>query len=657
MGVQHVDWQTADTYSLGLVIASVWGRPPIWSLYRLSNSCFLDRFIPQALTQTERRDRLVVMKTHGDAHPLSVMQMSWTNEGLINPVFVGTLAASPVNRVTTAILAATVIPGLAALVRRERTTSRAPSPPVDRGITKFKVWKFEYLSQSNPNFHDLVFKHLSRDSDPVYSLLDLEPGAIPELYPEGGDSRDIIQQALSALKTLQAMAERRRGKNVWDLGRLAFHVSISHCLGLGTVPDEEVMTRSLVASALAGYDSAIYMAPLVTRAPLSQRELSARLKPLCLTLCAVVGMKSSLDVLQREYPELYHATVRALWTRRGTPRGSTRGSIKDYVESIASSPIKDSESFSLIEALKYHNAVSARQLLEQEGYDASELDEAGLGAFQALVFLQDEDAAWLAPLCLRRGANLGHQAQAPASLCLLQSLVPRSGSALAWAWAFHMPKYFQTLLRLHAENSIIVSDFRLLLLHCANNCKPLFLQQLLQVRASTPTVVDAVFSSDIGAIIEQYRHIAGISAQDFHDSMHQIQTMPLSDLLRHCLWVSTIDQGGEGLSVVSRRIYHASAEEQERAEAETLRILLRETGEILAALSCVSENANPWRLETMCDFIADSNTADVYMETLSLLFPSQSREQIWKRPRPSPSALVKSSDGKHSACKKVKTEP
>ncbi|KAK1828079.1 hypothetical protein QBC39DRAFT_436688 [Podospora conica] len=594
-GTRGVDWLPADTYSLGLVVASVWGRRPIWSSHRLPSSCFLDKFLPRPLTQSERRDRLIIMKTHGDTHPLSVMQISWTDEGLINPILLGTLAANPLNRVTTATLAAAVIPGLAIKAGRAQATTTKPSAFRPRG-TKFLVERDKYICACSPRFHSLVFKHVLQDSYPVYSLLDVELGAIPKLDPSDRDRGDIIQQVLAALETLRAIAKSRVGENAFDLGRLAFYVALSHCLQLG--------------------------APLITmRVPSSQRELSARLRPLYLAWGASVGMKSSLDVLQREYSDLHSAILRSLWSRRGSiPRSSPPGSTWPWVKEITSSSTNStSQPFGIMEALRYHNAVGARHLLEQDGCDASEVGEDGLGIFQALVFLQDEDAASLAPLCLRRGANLQHQAQASTSWCLLPSQIPSSGTALAWAWAFHMPKYFQALLRLHAEYNTIISDYRLLLLHSANGHKPFFLELLLRLRESALSVAGATF--DLQAMLMQHRHTAGVSAERLRGFVDELQAMPTSRALWYCLKVSLTDRVMGGFSPVCRRVYHASAEEQRKAEAETVRLLLKETGDIHAALACVSEHTSTSRLETIYDFIAESGPADRHcIEALHMTF-------------------------------------
>ncbi|KAK5660511.1 hypothetical protein OQA88_13059 [Cercophora sp. LCS_1] len=619
---QKVDWNVADTYSFGLVVASLWGRQPIWSSRRLLSSCFLDKFIPRALTQSQRRDRLVVMKTHGDTHPHSVMQMSWTDERLVNPILLGTLAANPVHRVAIGNLIPLVIPGLATRVRRGWAVPAIPPPLPDQGPTKFEAWTDEYICHTSHGFHNLVFKQLLQDSQPVYSLLDIEPGDLPRLNPHAGEKGDIIQQALAGLKTLQVKAERQLGKNAFGLGRLAFHVAISHCLQVGAGPDEEVVTKSLLASALAGCGIAIVQAPLIARPSSSQRELWVHLRPLYLTVGAILGMKSSLDVLLREYPEIYHAALRALWSRQARTSMRRDGRIR---QRMAFSPItttnlpntnNNTPSSSLMEALRHHNAARARQLLESDGYDASALDEDGLGAFQALSFLPDEDAASLAFLCLRRGANLQHQVLASTSLCLLESTLPRSGTPLAWAWTFRMPKYFRALLALHAKNNVTISDYRLLLLHCANYHTPLFLEWLLQLRVDAPVLIGSVFSYNLQPLLHQYRHTIGVSARAFEDIFHKVQTIPLLELLRLCLVDSLVDQGGGGLTVVCQRVYHTLADEQGKAEADTLRLLLRETRDLDGALHYVSQSTNTHRLETICDLIADSGAVESYMQVL-----------------------------------------
>ncbi|KAH8886150.1 hypothetical protein GQ53DRAFT_769395 [Thozetella sp. PMI_491] len=625
MGSQLIDWYAADMYSLGLVIASIWSRPPTWRSQKQSGSCILERFIPNVLNQSERQNRLVILKTQTDLHPESVMQRSWSRESFINPILLITLLVDPAQRQSSARVAQLVMPTLC-----YRASRNVPLLSGDfgyrgtRGSTMFKVWQENYV-ESGPATHSLVYKQLLEDAQPAYKLLHTPIHPYLALSAQDIPQR-IIEYAVEAMEMLYAAAGKFLGEDAFRLGRLAFHVAISQCLELGAPCDESLLTKSLYVSSLAGYDNAVLQTPLLGTSSSPQIPLY-KLRPLFLVVGSILGIKSSQQALKADHPDLYASMMQDLRVRRRIHRSlSSDPGVMQRLRDIASCPEENPETFSLIEALQSYNVARTRQLLESDDCDASVVDDENRGVFHLLTNFEDEDAASLAGLCHLRGGLLNYQSQAYPSSCLMLSSDP-SGTTLGWAWACGMKKYFSRLLELHKNNSAEILDYRLLVIHSAASHTPVLLQLLVSDGYAASHKNRSNFSLDTIAIMARYKRAFG-SEEDLRMGMQQMLDQPWSDFMSLCLYACLWHCGAGSLSMVSRRVRHRSAALQRRLD--TLQLLLQEGASVVAALSHAVSMDDAASLEVVCKRIKQSGKTDehllrLYYELLNTIFVSRDR--------------------------------
>lgn len=69
-----INWQKADSYAYGLIVASIWARPEQWFEPRAS-SCILEFMLELDLDADEKRDFLLLMKLQPDSNENSVVQL------------------------------------------------------------------------------------------------------------------------------------------------------------------------------------------------------------------------------------------------------------------------------------------------------------------------------------------------------------------------------------------------------------------------------------------------------------------------------------------------------------------------------------------------------------------------------------------------------
>ena len=620
-----IDWFAADVYSLGLVIASIWARPPVWFAKKRSSSCILDAHLPQVLNATERAHRLTIIKTHTDLHPHSVLQLSLSEKPGIRSILSACLSAIPTQRHSASELAKTAVLSLSGDTNRvsHLSSQEGTSSSIQPG-GKFRVWD-EWFLVSDPDFHKLVYNHLIGDSRPISQLID--DSFLSMLLKNDFAQGNVVQNSLLVMQELLRACQQKLGQDSPLLGRLAYNIAISHCLELGTIYDNKILTDSIYASALAGYEDAMVQAPLLGNVTSSESEVFDKLRLLFLIIGVLLGAGSSVNTLKKTSPEVWSNLRQTLQDSPGILQEPALSSqpLLARLESIRECLLDTKSTYTLFEALRCFDSPRASEILNAVAYDASLLDKAGMGVFHYLTYLDDEQAAALAKISYQRGAELTHKYYRASSSCLISSSIPESGTPLSWAWAFGMHRYFGELLGLHMEHNVPVADYRLLLKACIEQSTPRFLKKLLLFNQEHPNLANPEQALCIESALSHYYDDTQSSKEKAIKTSRNLSRSTISELIE----VSTIwcisNHGVESFVVVQRRARHGSWASASTAQTATLQILLENGANLTLGLQEAIESQSASSVDAICRYIKFTNTKE---EHLGRLFVSLIRS-IW----------------------------
>lgn len=90
-GNPGIHWKRADTWTYGLVIASIWNHTP--SPDKLLSSCYLDKIIPADLEHKAKNDYLLLLKTEPTSSTASIASCCATSIPAIDWIFRHTLSS------------------------------------------------------------------------------------------------------------------------------------------------------------------------------------------------------------------------------------------------------------------------------------------------------------------------------------------------------------------------------------------------------------------------------------------------------------------------------------------------------------------------------------------------------------------------------------
>ncbi|MCJ1248066.1 hypothetical protein MMC30_005281 [Trapelia coarctata] len=499
--IQDLNFKKIDVYAYGLVVASIWFRPNAYLAEAVQSSCILDNFMSQKFAPKEKQDRLLLMKTERDSSEDSVLSRCVAAAPLVERVLKSTLARNAKERKTMDQLLQDELSTMRDEAKRTLDTALNRSS-VESEIREknrarrpgFSVWSKEYRTRSR-TFQNFVSRNVHEGFREALKLLEFPVMDLPDYtdqpWRDADEFLDVASRLLSRIKqdVWEGRQELRRAT-----GKFALDAAIGHFTGTGVQIDNSEARKWLHLAALAGYDSAVLLSPLIDP-PIPRLNQSNLPYRLFLVVGALVGLKESLALLRTHYPSTYHATLQTLQSKRRPEFLSERLSERPFANGIILSKFLDMEAIhlptlSLRDALESHNQDTARSFLLRDGTDASSVDNHNVGIMHCLSFLEDSEAAKLVNLCYKRGARLDIQAesQRPHLLGLI------NGTPLAWAVSQNMENLFKTFLELHKRHCIPIVDFWQICYKAAETHSHHMLASILDIGREAPRLVDPRFN-------------------------------------------------------------------------------------------------------------------------------------------------------------------
>ena len=235
---------------------------------------------------------------------------------------------------------------------------------------------------------------------------------------------------------------------------MAFHVCVSYFIGVGTEVNETMGLKWLYVSAVGGHPAAMILAPLIHRSCPSRDDYGGPWR-LFTAIGALARSSDSLNLLRDEHPILYEKVINVIKSRPLRLRDKEHGNWYYYETLLRYRETQDRKaSLTLEEAIKSRNSEMVRNLLET-GADASVIVEGSPGLMHYLSWMEDADAASLAPLFFARGARLDVLATDEENLDLLIAIM---GTPLLWAVLRNAIKLALVLLEMHVQHDIPAED-------------------------------------------------------------------------------------------------------------------------------------------------------------------------------------------------------
>jgi serine/threonine protein kinase len=498
---KSVDWQKADSYAFGLIVASIWCRPEQFMSSRPS-SCILDFMLALDMDSDEKQDAFLLLKSQPDTSQNSVVSIccQWIRcldrnvHDLLCSIVRGSLRRDAAERFSVGSILRTDVQGLSdhtpgqsrfvklclkwkstllrsPTYRKCDVPSREKSDIVNDEIratqhTRFKVWGDAYSERSEA-FQKLWFDMAVVELQGFDCILALPTPKITESHdPAVGQTmaNDFLTLLMSKLIHYARRLEEKHLVVVRHLSRLAFQVAFCYYNRLGTLPDEVAALKWLQVSAISGNSNALALVSIVCGPPASTgfTEQQSRIGEVLaatgvlLTVSAGKGTSfsrsRSLEIFKKKHPSAYRQVVNVINWKESPRHTSSSGGYG--IESISAwldaKPFQQTRP-TMRMALTHGNAQLAHALLDSDE-DFSAIDEDGFGLMYYLIFLEDIDAARLAPHIFRKGAKLDLP-------CHMTDEDAVDGSVLCCAIRGGMVNLVMAVLNLHEEQDIqIVHD-------------------------------------------------------------------------------------------------------------------------------------------------------------------------------------------------------
>jgi len=286
--------------------------------------------------------------------------------------------------------------------------------------TRFKVWGDPY-SERSVGFQKLWFDMAVAELQGFDCVLALPTPKITESHDLAvGQTMANAFLALLMSKLIDYADQLAKTHEVVvrHLSRIAFQVAFCYYHRIGTLPDDAEALKWLQVSAIGGNANALALVSIVCESPTSsdftgqQVRIGEVLAATGILLAASVdkgtsySRSRSLEVLKKMYPDTYRQVINIIqWKEvpQHTPT-SIRFGIQSISAWLGAESSQQSQPTMRI-ALTHGNAPLALTLLDSDE-DFSRIDENGFGLMYYLIFLEDIDAARLAPRIFERGAKL-----------------------------------------------------------------------------------------------------------------------------------------------------------------------------------------------------------------------------------------------------------
>ncbi|KAI0843798.1 hypothetical protein F5Y00DRAFT_267978 [Daldinia vernicosa] len=513
MGGRNIDWKSADVYSYGLVIASIWARRLLHQTVGSQTSCFLERYLPPALSESQRSQRMLIMKTDpdpeasgaGDSIGMGVLSQSLIkDEHFINDLLCMTLLVIPDKRKSMSIITSTHMPKLCKKIGRDTNLGSPPKESVTTVLTPTAKGEPEYL----PEF---VFESLEeiqlgttdppwyRESGRDHPLIKLlvcicAPRAEPAKNAMAKNMHlftdwksDVTNQPSKLLEiTLSTLAELGQGPDLGDSHKSAYTLAELE-VNSDSFMSEHDRLNYIYASVLGGSTNSLVMAPLLGDSYDAHLPEDS-IKLFCLVIGTLFKHQQSATLLRESRPDLHESTRRILQAHIPLSLKVDRESVSLYLKEIQTAPLLDKHEADLLTLIASQNIEEVKQFLERQDCDATITDMYGVGALYYLSYLSDEEATSLAKACHDKGASLTQETTKFPYYFKIDPDEELESTPLRIAIRKRMPRYSVRLLELHIETSTPVPNDGLILLESVMYDSHNILQVMLERLSNNPHI-------------------------------------------------------------------------------------------------------------------------------------------------------------------------
>ncbi|CAN9439037.1 unnamed protein product [Alternaria alternata] len=445
----NIDWKLADTWSYGLVVASIWSSVP--RPQKAQSSCYLEQLLPEGLESQVQHARILLLKTEPDPSPESLISRCGTFPSPVANVLSMVLSCQSANRKTIEALVNQDLDTCFSAVGREALIDYSHHPVPD--YLAFKVWSYGYRNRSDA-YKEIVYQHLRTASSSMKATMDLENELLEVEQLQPVPSQLWRAYASKALSLAADNLLRFDGEPI-----IAFQVAISNCCELGVEFNEAELLAWAYTAAKSGHNHAMWMAPLLEDSCVSNYGNKVFRKA-CLVIGACIGSIPSLLALERTDQTLYDSTLTAIRSKRWPDCDHDHPDIFELFIRFSETPSLTLSTCSLIDALGSHNVEQARRILEMNTTDVTNMtDERGRNILHMLTYMRDRDTEGLALLAYVQGASLEQVAAGSESTHLFLYNGNLIGTPMYWAALKGMSCLVKQLLELHEESGTAVEGF------------------------------------------------------------------------------------------------------------------------------------------------------------------------------------------------------
>ncbi|CAM1509516.1 Fc.00g032550.m01.CDS01 [Cosmosporella sp. VM-42] len=499
----NIDWQLADVYAFGMVMATLWATKGYIPL----GGSFLDPLMPFQLEPEDKKVLTELYKMNQDYEPTGMIQLA---SGLFHVQDVGlplkdiigtTLSTVPQRRMPITDILHKHFDLFATITgRRHSILSIKQNSVLDaaywtaNSIDALLVLHPQYISRPRV-FKEKMFNVLLSTGESLKNSV-LIPSAV-----EIGENFAGNDEELSDLLRIE---NRQLQEILWTdgrlhrLGNLALNISMSYLLGIGETVDDRIAINWLRIGAQANEGNSVYWYCPLERSVGAEPQAYLPRKKWCAN-GVLYSFSSDAFCLKELDPSLYDTAMK-MTRRRHWGRDSPQiVRIEPYLERIIS-PIKRNPALvdERVEARYGSSAVGERALhacvatgemdltrylvLEANANinvtndrnetpifyatragqydivrflygleaDVSQVSNEGLSILHCLTSMDDDNAAELAPLFVDRGAKL-QQAAEELPRDRKDNFVIGAGTPIFWAALKGKHLLFATLVKLHSQ--------------------------------------------------------------------------------------------------------------------------------------------------------------------------------------------------------------
>ncbi|KAI8959643.1 hypothetical protein F5Y11DRAFT_332441 [Daldinia sp. FL1419] len=473
-----IDWEKADIYSYGLVIASLWSRRDnklADERPRQRSSCYLSWIIPWMADETIPED--IIWNAKSSRHMCISIFKNMLEEiskdkdiGIEVPelldIISPTLERYFWQRPSTKGLVQSLFSFGKKLGRTVEIAEIIPDEPI-QGDQKAQAQSdpdLEYESSwvKDRDFQEVILEQSLLALDDLKSALDVkslsESVDLPAHIPESFSHDEFLQSIRKSLKcSVSPVTENKK------LALLSWRLALSHFLGLGTRPDSKVALEWMRFSALHGRLDAMHIVALMVRETVNESKVPIRLY---LSLLALSGSKLALQHLSIYAPE-YFRMAKEVIQKRGfayTTQREQNKSVFHIVDFYRDLSPSIPSITTLGQALEVGDLSRIKQILDGS-IITPDSDDILPSLLHEISHLIDIDASSIARAAFDRGARLDVKLSCESPIFGLDpwmhtfNSLPATYSPLSAAIIRGKSKLALTIIRLHIEFNIPIPDF------------------------------------------------------------------------------------------------------------------------------------------------------------------------------------------------------